>query len=383
MNPIPIFQKKLTGSEMAFAVLMLASFVVYAAGWGPGLRAAEIMRVILLSLIYLAIGIYGERLLLEYPPGPLRIVYFLFQLALGGAIIYFTRGLAWLVLLPMASTALELFSSPAALGMTALIWVVQIAPLYWLFGMAAVWSNGPILLAALVFVLAFTQLTRREQQARLELAEAHEQLREYAARVEELAMTRERNRLAREIHDGLGHYLTAINVQIRAAQARLDQDPELSREALSKAQQMTQEALADVRSSISALRADPTSSRPLEETIRLLLADVRATGLQTRLTVNGEPRSLPQEVEFACFRMVQEGLTNVCKHAQAKRVDLHLEFLEDSVRIRLQDDGKGADSPAGGFGLLGLRERCEMLGGSLNIATRPGEGFMLTMEVPG
>ncbi|HHY89379.1 MAG TPA: sensor histidine kinase, partial [Chloroflexi bacterium] len=231
--------------------------------------------------------------------------------------------------------------------------------------------------------LAFTQLTRREQQARLELAEAHEQLREYAARVEELAMTRERNRLAREIHDGLGHYLTAINVQIRAAQARLDQDPELSREALSKAQQMTQEALADVRSSISALRADPTSSRPLEETIRLLLADVRATGLQTRLTVNGEPRSLPQEVEFACFRMVQEGLTNVCKHAQAKRVDLHLEFLEDSVRIRLQDDGKGADSPAGGFGLLGLRERCEMLGGSLNIATRPGEGFMLTMEVPG
>jgi signal transduction histidine kinase len=268
---------------------------------------------------------------------------------------------------------------------------VVIGGIFWISqDWSVVYPNAFAFLAALVFVAIFTQLTVNEQKARTEverlaqqLSEANRKLSEYAIKVEELATAQERNRLAREIHDGLGHYLTAINMQIKAAQAVLDQDAKRSLDAMSKAQTLTQEALADVRRSVAALRAGPIADRPLSKSLTDLLDEVRCNGIQADLTIQGAARPLPPQVELALYRAAQEGMTNVCKHARATLATLILDYTaDDRVRLTVQDNGVGAVEADGGFGLLGLRERVQLLSGQVHIQTAPDQGFVLEIEIP-
>ncbi len=246
-------------------------------------------------------------------------------------------------------------------------------------------------LAGIVFVVVFTQVAVSERRTRAEverlaaeLGEANRKLREYAVQAEELATAKERNRVAREIHDSLGHYLTVINVQIEAARAVMQSDRERALDALSKAQTLTQEGLAEVRRSVAALRASPTESRPLPEVVATLVDECRASGILTESLVTGTPRPLPPQAELTLYRAAQEGLTNVRKHAHASRADLTLDY-SDAARVRLvvQDNGVGGNGSSGGFGLLGLRERVQLLGGQVRTRTAAGQGFTLEVEVPG
>ena len=151
-----------------------------------------------------------------------------------------------------------------------------------------------------------------------------------------------------------------------------------------KAQSLTQEGLADVRRSVAALRAGPTGSRPLPAAVADLADESRAAGIVTTLDVRGAPRSLTPQAELALYRAAQEALTNVRKHARASRADLTLDYAAaDRVRLVIQDNGVGAGEPDGGFGLLGLRERVQLVGGSVSLHSAPGEGFRLEVEAPG
>jgi signal transduction histidine kinase len=243
--------------------------------------------------------------------------------------------------------------------------------------------EGVGLFAALVFAAVITELLQREQQIRRELAEAHEQLRGYAAQAERLATAQERNRVARDIHDGLGHSLTVVQMQVKAARAVLPADPDKADAVLAKAQQQSEEALAAVRRSVRALR-EPRSTGPLPEVLKALAEEVSATGVPTLLSVSGTARPLPDETQEALYRAAQEGLTNVRKHARATRADLLLDYGEAAVRVEVRDDGTGADGDeTPGFGLVGLRERAAHLGGRLHFDSAAGKGSTLTMEVPG
>ena len=246
-------------------------------------------------------------------------------------------------------------------------------------------------LAALAFAVAFSQIAVNAQRARAdkerlaaELGEANRKLREYAAQVEELATTKERNRLARDIHDSLGHYLTVINVQLEAARAVLDSDRPRALDALAKAQALTKDGLAEVRRSVAALRAAPTESRPLPEAVAALADETQAAGIATELAVLGTPRQLAPQAELTLYRAAQEGLTNLRKHAHASRADLTLDYRADAtVRLVVRDNGVGAGAADGGFGLLGVRERAQLLGGAARVRTAAGQGFTLDVEVPG
>jgi signal transduction histidine kinase len=238
-------------------------------------------------------------------------------------------------------------------------------------------------------VAVFAQMRLNEQQAReraeqlmAELESANVQLAAYATQAEELAMTQERNRLAREIHDNLGHYLTIVNVQIEAARVVMDSDPDRALDAMNKAQELTQKGLARVRESVAALRESPVSNRPLGEAIASLVEEAQSSGIVTEFKVTGEPLTLENKVALALYRAAQEGLTNVCKHARASRVDVLLDYQPDQVRLEVRDNGVGAAETARGFGLLGIRERMQLLGGRLEISTGVGEGFCLTASVP-
>ncbi|MBK8430457.1 MAG: sensor histidine kinase [Chloroflexi bacterium] len=247
----------------------------------------------------------------------------------------------------------------------------------------------PLFIAPAIFFMAlFTRLADRERQTRqemeqlaMELRLANHKLSEYAARVEEMAIIQERNRMAREIHDSLGHYLTVVNVQIGAAQAVMEKHPEKAISALQKAQKLTQEGLAEVRQSVSALR-DTAEERPLREQLADLAAETEATGLPTHLQVWGEPRPLDSQTTRTLYRAAQEALTNARKHSAASQITLTLDYINlQEVRLVVQDNGRGSANPTGGYGLLGLRERVQLLGGRVEITTAEGQGFMVAVTL--
>lgn len=230
--------------------------------------------------------------------------------------------------------------------------------------------------------------TRQAELARRANLQLIEQLHTAQDQLRDLAVAEERNRLAREIHDGLGHYLTATTMQIQGARALLENtaaNPQTSTilSALSKAETLLQEALADVRRSVGALRTVPTENRPLPAAIGDLVAECQAlAGLEAQFDLLGTPRLLNSHVELTLYRVAQEGLTNVRKHAQAGRVEVTLAYDNDKVGLSIGDDGQGMGETSNGYGLLGLRERVQLVGGRINIRTAPGQGFRLEVEIP-
>src|SRR5262249_15796053 len=190
-------------------------------------------------------------------------------------------------------------------------------------------------------------------------------------------------RIARDIHDGLGHYLTVIHVQLEAAQTLLARDPNAARQALLKAQELTREGLADVRRSVALLRGSGLQ-RPLVAAIEKLADECSADGIETALKLSGRPRALSEHVEVTLYRAAQEALTNVRRHARASHLSIELAFApNDGIRLRVEDDGVGADGVGQGFGLIGLRERAESVGGKIAVKSVQGRGFTLEVELPG
>jgi signal transduction histidine kinase len=180
-------------------------------------------------------------------------------------------------------------------------------------------------------------------------------------------------------------------MQLQAARAVLqtgrDEDRQSAEATLDKAQRLSREALADVRRSVTALR-DPSAVRPLPVVLDELATEMSAAGVPTELEVAGAARALPPESADALFRVAQEGLTNVRKHAGATGVRLLVDYRDPrAVKLEVSDHGVGAETPGEeavpGFGLLGLRERAERLGGHLDVETAPERGLTLRIELPG
>jgi signal transduction histidine kinase len=241
--------------------------------------------------------------------------------------------------------------------------------------------EGLGLLVTALFAAVVTKLLVREQQARAELAEAHERLREYAVQAEKLAAVQERNRVARDIHDGLGHALTVVQMQIKAARAVLAGDPAKADTVLAKAQDQSEEALREVRRSVGALR-EPAAPVPLPEALKALAEETSAAGVQAALDVVGTVRALPEVAHECLFRAAQEGLTNVRKHAHATRADLTIDYSSPAaVRLEVRDDGVGAGRGTKGFGLVGIAERAAHAGGRMTLEPLPDKGSILTVEV--
>jgi signal transduction histidine kinase len=280
----------------------------------------------------------------------------------------------------LVSQSVLLLPLPAAVLVTAVVPLVHLG-MAWGDGL----RNGLGTLAAAAFTAVVTELLRREQAARVELAEANARLRGYAAQAEELATTQERNRVARDIHDGLGHHLTVVQMQVQAARAVLPTDPDKADALLAGAQQQSTAALAEVRRSVAALR-EPRTRQPLGDALDGLARDTTAAGVPTELVVTGAVRALPPDTADSLFRAAQEGLTNVRKHAAAGRARLVLAYGEDgTVRLEVCDDGRGTAGlmDGAGFGLLGVRERATRLGGSVDVESVPGRGTTVRVAVPG
>jgi len=384
-------------SDLALAVVIVVSLVATLSLYGTEMGVAGVVVLFISAVVYGALALFGVDVCERTRLGFRGVVfYFIVQTLLGGWIFYLSRGSAWLVLAPIASQTVYFFKRREMLLANAFIFVVSLV-------VVRLFTSDPVsilqsmvaLFAALVFVAVFTQIAVNEERARaeverlnLELGQANTLLRDYAVRIEEFATLQERNRLAREIHDGLGHYLTALNMQIKAAQAVIAQssvnaqDTEPVLAVLSKAQALAQDALADVRRSVAALRGDNLLRRPLVDAIQALVDETRSNGLVVDWQVTGQEQALTPQVAFTLYRAAQEALTNVRKHALASRVIIELAYLPSVIRLVVADNGIGAERLDFGFGLLGLRERVALLHGAVEVNTSPQAGFRLTVELP-
>lgn len=227
--------------------------------------------------------------------------------------------------------------------------------------------------------------SRETTQALLrDLEVANAELRRQAERVKALAIAEERARVAREVHDSLGHHLTAINLQLQNAERFAPQDPERARQKVREARESTLTALAEVRRSVRALKPPALDEQSGVAALAALVRSFDGAGPEVRFRLAGEERQLPEAVEIALYRALQEGLTNAAKHANARNVDVRLTFESDVARLTIADDGEGVADGAvgGGFGLSALRERVEMLGGTMTAGNRPAGGFILEALLP-
>jgi signal transduction histidine kinase len=255
-------------------------------------------------------------------------------------------------------------------------------------GLIALFLYGVLyaFLGAFASALARADAARRESQALLaELQEAYEQLREHALRAEELAVVEERNRLAREMHDTLGHRLTVASVQLEAAQRLCPTDWERAASLVGTVREQVREALGELRATVATLRTPVEADLQLCSALRRL-ADrfEKATALTVHRVLPNEMPPLPDASRLAIFRAAQESLSNVQKHAHASQVWLVLTVGDEAATLLVSDDGKGIslNTESTGFGLQGLRERAAQLGGELHVEPRPGGGTQLLFRVP-
>lgn len=249
---------------------------------------------------------------------------------------------------------------------------------------AFAFNSALLLLLVILFVLLLVNALITERQSRDELARAHIQLRRYAVQVENLAMEQERSRIAREIHDSLGHVLTALNLQLEGALKLWQSNPVRAEGFLKQAKILGSTALQEVRRSVAAMRSDPLRGKPLSEAIGTLIQDFqRMTQIQPACTIQ-LPTPVPTDLSLALYRIVQESLTNICKHAQATQVTITLKQQATELCLNIQDNGQGFESSqiSTGFGLQGIRERIATLGGQLKILSAPDQGCQIIVRLP-
>jgi signal transduction histidine kinase len=248
--------------------------------------------------------------------------------------------------------------------------------------------SGAVLIFGLVvlFLTWLITVLLSERSSRMALAEAHGQLRDYALRIEDQAMLQERNRIAREIHDAVGHGLTACHLNLMAALRLFDQDPGEAKLLLMEAESLNQSALTDIRQSVATLRSDPLQGRSLLEQLDALVETVmrsRQLVIDCHYPTAAVAAALPHSIAVAIYRITQEAFTNVSKHSQANRVDLTLS-CDQQVELRIHDDGIGfvTEQIASGFGLQGMKERVMALGGWLTIESSPQNGCLIVVRFP-
>ena len=346
-----------------------------------------------LAICYIFIGIYIYSISAGHKLVWLRFLYIGVELIIAISIVMLSKGVgvSLLIFIPLIGHSVILFTPRLMLFIngTILLLYLGLSNLY-TSGWEGAINDLPLFLAGQIFVILFMQMHLEEEIAHSkitqlinELGAANLSLKEYAAQVETLTLMRERNRLAREIHDGLGHYLTVVHMQIQAAEAVLSSNPEKAHSALVLAQQQAQNALVDVRRSVAALRDTADIRIPLITRVEHLAVSASSEKLNVIVKILGKPLETTSQIELSLFRIIQEGIQNCLKHANAQHLWIYMDYRSTrTLWVTIQDDGIGSDVHAKGFGLIGMTERVTQLGGKIKYGTELGKGFKIEIEVP-
>ena len=231
------------------------------------------------------------------------------------------------------------------------------------------------------------RLTTAQRQQRIELAAKNAQLAHYAATLEQLTITRERNRLAQELHDTLAHTLSAINVQLNALDVLWESNPEAARQKMKQMQELTRNGLHESRRALQALRASPIDELGLALALQRA-AQMAAERAVAELTLTLPPNltGIPPDVEQHLYRIAEEALNNVVRHTHSQHITLSLQKTETTLTLAISDDGGGFDvseTPLKDhYGIAGMKERAGLMNASLQIESKLGMGTTVRLVVP-
>lgn len=234
--------------------------------------------------------------------------------------------------------------------------------------------------------ISISFLISRLGQQQKSLEEANINLKHYSSTLEQLTLSRERNRLARELHDTLAHTLSGLSVQLEALKAYWDVDQTAARSVLEKSMEAAHSGLEETRRALRDLRASPLEDLGLVQSIRKMAEEATVpTGLTLEISVADKLPTFSPDVEQGIYRIAQEAITNVVKHSRAKSLKVALIFNGTNVQLQIHDDGVGFDIEKSlgndKFGLQGMKERAKLIGADLNIQSKPGIGTSLELVV--
>jgi signal transduction histidine kinase len=241
-----------------------------------------------------------------------------------------------------------------------------------------------VVFLAVGFTISFLITRLRNQQKSLE--EANIRLTHHASTLDHLATSRERNRLARELHDTLAHTLSGLSVQLETIKAYWDVDQQMARSSLEKSLTTARSGLEETRRALKALRASPLDDLGLAQAIRSMAEDQAARAkLHLDLTITDQVPSLSPDVEQGIYRIIQEALTNVVNHAHARNLTVKLELVEGKIKVTVLDDGVGFEveknRKSNHFGLNSMQERAQLVGGQLSISSQSGQGTIVLLTI--
>ncbi|MGL5944177.1 MAG: sensor histidine kinase [Waterburya sp.] len=237
---------------------------------------------------------------------------------------------------------------------------------------------------SITFICILVNALLKEYQSQQQLAIAREQLRQYAIQAEDRAAVNERNRIAREIHDSVGHALTAQTIQLNNAIAFWQSQPDKAYQFLTEAKELVTTALKEIRYSINTLRSDPLEGKSLEDAIALLFQEFSSRTKIIPDNIMVLNHSLSEEIKLTVYRIIQEALTNIVKHSQAEVVKVELQTFSEHLSLLMEDNGKGfnPEQNTTGFGLQGMRERVMALKGKMEISSSLQRGCTIIITIP-
>ncbi len=217
-----------------------------------------------------------------------------------------------------------------------------------------------------------------------QIAQMHSSLWECVLQFANFSAAQERNRIARELHDSLGHALTGLNLQLQTAIKLCQLDPNGAREFLAEAHRLAAAATKEVRQSVKALRSDGLQTQSLDELIELLVNDFhQTTGILPRAEIDTSI-AISQQFVVPIYRIIQEALNNIRKYAKASEIKINLRTTCEQIHFQIKDNGRGFDleQVRGGYGLRGMQERVAVIRGNFHLESQPGAGCCITVEIP-
>lgn len=371
-----LFFHILTLGSLAGALAHILWNARHALGW-----TEVAVSVLLLAQIgiYLGIMLFGR----QWPlPRNRLLLYFAVNLVIWLIEYWLAPGVYWIVfayigqmfgLLPARFPIVATLFVSGTLFARNAMWGSSESNTTLLLGTLAVWT---MLVVFMLFISHLTQTSQERGQLIAQLQAAKNELESAQQREAELAVLRERERLARDLHDSLGHTLVTLSVQLEAIQRLYRVDQEAASEQVDEMKAMTRSSMDALRRSIAGLRAPGLEDRALRPALQALCVDfAQRTGLEVTCEIDRAADDLRLTTAEALWRTTQEALTNVEKHAQARSVGVSLEYEPDAVTLRIVDDGvglaAGAESLPNRFGVRGMRERVEGLGGTLALDGSP------------
>lgn len=272
---------------------------------------------------------------------------------------------------------------------TALLTVLLALPLSWIGSIPFRLTWDTTFVRILIFLIVgyvIVRITQAGRDQRVTLAKKNNELAHYANTLEQLAITRERNRMARELHDTLAHTLSAVNIQLKVLEVLIDNDPKSAKSTLKQTQQLTRDGLHEARRALHALRSTPVDELGCVLAIQqTATAKAERAGITLNLDIPIQITHFSALIEQNLYRIVEEAVNNIIRHADATEMTIKIYQTPETLEMIISDNGKGFDmiqfDQNGHYGITGMKERALLVNGDLSLISQPGHGTTIQLRI--